>query len=62
MPPKKKPRTIPFDEKISRELDRATIASESDDPTRRKLGKIWKRRLEDKIWRKEHDRHPQYQS
>jgi len=46
--PKKKP--IEFDVKLSRRLDMAIIASESDDEARRLLGKIWKRKLEKKIF------------
>jgi len=44
---KKKPS---FDEKLSARLDRATIASESKDPARRKLGQVWKRKIEKKIF------------
>jgi hypothetical protein len=40
----------PFDRKQSLELDKATKAAESTDPARRKLGKVWKKRLEKKIW------------
>ena len=43
--------TKPFAPKLSLELDRATVAAESKDKTRRKLGKVWKRRIEQKIWK-----------
>ena len=46
-----KKRTIPFNAKLSAELDRATLASESKDPVRAALGKRWKRSIEQKIWR-----------
>ena len=47
---KRKDKPIPFNKNLSLELDRATVASESKDPVRRKLGQIWKRRLEKKIF------------
>lgn len=47
---KSKQKPIPFDTKLSARLDRALIASESDDPLRRKFGKVWKRKIEKKIW------------
>lgn len=47
---KRKSEPIPFDEQLSAELDKAVVACESDDPARQELGKIWKRRLEQKIW------------
>ena len=50
MKQQKKPRTIPFDAKLSAELDRATVASESKDPLRAALGGRWKRSIEKKIW------------
>jgi len=43
--------TKPFDKKKSQELDRATVATESSDKTRRKLGKVWKQRIERSIWK-----------
>ena len=41
----------PFNKKLSIELDRATTAAESTDKTRRKLGKVWKQRIERAIWK-----------
>lgn len=39
-----------FDKKLSLQIDKAVRAMESDDKTRQKLGKIWKAKLEKKIW------------
>lgn len=39
-----------YDEELSRQLDKAIRALESDDETRQKLGKIWKRKLEELIF------------
>ena len=47
---KRKRKPKPFDVKLSYRLDRAIIASESNDKTRRKMGRIWKRQIERKIW------------
>ena len=47
---KPKPKSKPFDEKLSLDLDRATVAAESNDPVRQKFGQIWKCKLEQKIW------------
>ena len=47
---KEKGKPIQFDEKISYQLDRALIASESENKLRRQFGKFWKRKLERKIF------------
>ena len=46
--PKKYP--IPFDVKLSRELDRAVQLKEDGDYVQRILGTVWKRRIEKKIF------------
>ena len=42
--------SIKFDERISADLDKAITALESKDHARQELGKIWKRKLEKRIW------------
>lgn len=49
-PPPTKTKPIPFDTKLSRELDRAVVACECSDMVRRRLGRRWKRCIERKIW------------
>ena len=46
--PKKHP--IPFDVKLSYDLDKAIVAKESDDFPRQVLGTVRKRRIEKKIF------------
>ena len=44
---------IPFDVKLSYDLDKAIVAKESGDRVRQVLGTIRKRRIEKKIWGEE---------
>ena len=50
MKKKDKKYPIPFDVKLSRELDRAVQLKEDGDYVQRILGTVWKRRIEKKIW------------
>ena len=51
MKPKDKKYPIPFDEKLSYDLDKAVVLKEeSKDFARQVLGTVWKRRIEKKIF------------
>jgi len=50
MKKKDKKYPIPFDEKLSYDLDKAVVAIESGDRARQVLGTVWKRRIEKKIF------------
>ena len=51
--PKTKQYPIPFDTKLSRDLDRAVQLKEEGNHHQRILGTVWKRRIERKIWGEE---------
>lgn len=48
--PKEKQYPIPFDTKLSRDLDRAVQLKEDGDHVQRILGTAWKRKIEKKVF------------